>query len=107
MIDGNNAFVALGPFPLNDVDGVGPAALQSLKTLDLGINQQVIVQRDAADVSSFTPEELFVNSIFNWKIQVRVLSEMLMDELAGRVLPMSYSHLGQLNFQAQDASLRC
>jgi hypothetical protein len=42
MIDGNDIFPALGPLPLNDVDGMGPAALQLLKTLDPGINEALV-----------------------------------------------------------------
>jgi hypothetical protein len=34
MIHGDNIFPPLGPLPLKDVDGMGPAALQLLKTLD-------------------------------------------------------------------------
>jgi hypothetical protein len=39
MIDGDKIFPALEPLPLKDVDGMGAAAIQLLKTLDPGINQ--------------------------------------------------------------------
>jgi hypothetical protein len=51
MIDGDDVFPALGPLPLRDVDGMGPAALQLLKTLDPGINE-ALVQCNAAKVVS-------------------------------------------------------
>jgi hypothetical protein len=42
MIRGNDIFPALGPLPLKDIDGMGPAVLQLLKTLDPGINESTV-----------------------------------------------------------------
>jgi hypothetical protein len=42
MIRGDQIFPALGSLPLKDVDGVGPAALQLLKTLDPGITEPLV-----------------------------------------------------------------
>ncbi len=49
MIDGDAIFPALGPLPLSDVDGMGAAAIQLLKTLDPGINE-ALVQHSTAKV---------------------------------------------------------
>jgi hypothetical protein len=42
MINGEGLFPALGPLPLKDIDGMGSAALQLLKTLDPGINEATV-----------------------------------------------------------------
>jgi hypothetical protein len=42
MISGGSIFPALGPLPLKDVDGVGLAAIQLLKTLDPGITEPLV-----------------------------------------------------------------
>jgi hypothetical protein len=42
MIHGDAIFPALGPLPLKDVDGMGAAAIQLLKTLDPGINESLV-----------------------------------------------------------------
>jgi hypothetical protein len=42
MIRGDSIFPHLGPLPLKDVDGMGAAALQLLKTLDPGINAETV-----------------------------------------------------------------
>jgi hypothetical protein len=39
MIGGNEIFPALGPLPLKDIDGMGAAVLQLLKTLDPAVNE--------------------------------------------------------------------
>jgi hypothetical protein len=42
MVHGDLIFPALGPLPLKDVDGMGTAALQLLKTLDPGVNEPLV-----------------------------------------------------------------
>ena len=52
MIDGDDIFPALGPSPLKDVDGMGPAALQLLNTLDPGINEALVQYNTVKVVSN-------------------------------------------------------
>ena len=47
LVKGDKIFPRLGPFPLKDVDGMGPAVLQLLKTLDPG-KHEATVQFDTA-----------------------------------------------------------
>jgi hypothetical protein len=42
MVHGDSIFPALGALPLKDVDGMGAAALQLLKTLDPGVNEPLV-----------------------------------------------------------------
>jgi hypothetical protein len=52
MIRGEKVFPALGPLPLKDVDGMGAAAVQLLKTLDPGINADTVQYKTAIGVST-------------------------------------------------------
>jgi hypothetical protein len=52
MIRGDQIFPALGPLPLKDVDGVGPAALQLLKTLDPGITEPLVQYTTAKNLTT-------------------------------------------------------
>jgi hypothetical protein len=51
MIRGDSIFPRLGPLPLKDVDGMGAAALQLLKTLDPGINAATVQYKTAVGVT--------------------------------------------------------
>jgi hypothetical protein len=52
MIGGDKIFPALGPLPLKDVDGMGAAALQLLKTLDPGINEPLVQYSTATKMTT-------------------------------------------------------
>jgi hypothetical protein len=52
MIGGDKIFPALGPLPLKDVDGLGAAALQLLKTLDPGINEPLVQHSTATKMTA-------------------------------------------------------
>jgi hypothetical protein len=52
MIGGDGIFPALGPLPIRHVDGVGAAAIQSLKTLDPGITEQLVQFATATKITT-------------------------------------------------------
>jgi hypothetical protein len=52
MIHGDVIFPALGPLPLKDIDGMGAAAIQLLKTLDPGINAPTVQYKTAIGVTT-------------------------------------------------------
>jgi hypothetical protein len=42
LVKGDGIFPRLGPFPLKDIDGMGSAVLQLLKTLDPGKHEETV-----------------------------------------------------------------
>jgi hypothetical protein len=52
MIGGDGIFPALGPLPIGDVDGVGAAAIQLLKTLDPGTTEPLVQLTAAAKITA-------------------------------------------------------
>jgi hypothetical protein len=49
---GEKIFPALGPLPLRDVDGMGAAALQLLKTLDPGTTEATVQYSTAKSLTT-------------------------------------------------------
>jgi hypothetical protein len=52
MINCESIFPALGPLPLKDVDGMGAAAIQLLKTLDPGITEPLVQYSTAKGITT-------------------------------------------------------
>jgi hypothetical protein len=42
LVKGDGIFPRLGPFPLKEIDGMGSAVLQLLKTLDPGKHEETV-----------------------------------------------------------------
>jgi hypothetical protein len=71
MIGGDAIFPALGPLPVKDVDGVGAAAIQLLKTLDPGITEPLVQYSTATKVTTEAIGAL-------WEVSVHIKGETVM-----------------------------
>jgi hypothetical protein len=70
MINGSTMFPALGSLPLRDINGVGQAAIQLLKTLDPGKNELLVQYTTAKTITTALA--------VIWKVSVHSKEETVM-----------------------------